>query len=108
MNNKREFIESLSKKDFDEGLIKFNIPDEDRINSLNGEGVWGWATQEDRKKYYDDAYEGKITAILLNHSLNYFGILRWGDEVVLQCHGDSRPTLAPDWVKENLQEADNG
>lgn len=103
MNNKSEFIESLAKEDFEKGLIKFNIPDEDRIDSLNGEGVWGWASQEDREKYYDDTYEGKIIAILCNTPLNYCGILRWGDEVVLQCHGDNRPTLAPDWVKENLQ-----
>lgn len=103
MNNKGKFIESLDKKDFDEGLIKFNIPDEDRIYSLNGEGVWGWVNQEDRKKYYDDTYEGKITAILCNTPLNYYGILKWGDEVMLQCHRDNRPTLAPDWVKENLK-----
>ena len=51
MNNKGKFIESMSKEEFDKGLIKFNIPDEDRINSLNGEGVWGWVTQEDKENY---------------------------------------------------------
>ena len=104
MNNKGKFIESLDKKIFDEGLVKFNIPDEDRIDSLNGESVWGWVTQEDREKYYDNTYEGKITAILLNHPLNYYGILKWGDEVVLQCHGNNRPTLDPEWAKENLRD----
>lgn len=103
MNNKGKFIESMSKEEFDKGLIKFNIPDEDRINSLNGEGVWGWVTQEDKEKYDNDTYGDKITAILLNTPLNYYGILKWGDEVVLQCHGDSRPTLDPDWVMENLK-----
>lgn len=104
MNNKGKIIESMSKEEFDKGLIKFNIPDEDRINNLYGEGVWGWATQEDKEKYDDNTYEGKIVAILLNTSLNYYGILKWGDEVVLQCHGDNAPTLDPDWVMENLQE----
>lgn len=103
MNNKSEFIRSLDKEEFEKGLIKFNIPDEDKIDSLNGEGVWGWATQEDKEKYEDNTYKGKITLILVNYPLNYYGILRLGDEVVLQCHGDSRPTLAPNWVKENLQ-----
>ena len=103
MINKTEFIENMDKEDFEKGLIKFNILDEDRTSSLNGEGVWGWVTQEDKEKYDDNTYKGKITAILVNRPLNYYGILRWGDEVVLQCHGDSRPTLAPDWVKENLQ-----
>lgn len=103
MSNKTEFIENMDKEDFKRGLIIFNIPDENRIYSLNEEGVWGWVTQEDKEKHDDNTYKGKITAILVNHSLNYYGILRWGDEVVLQCHGDNRPTLAPDWVKENLQ-----
>ena len=103
MSNKTEFIENMDKEDFEKGLIKFNIPDEDRPSSLNGEGVWGWVTQEDKEKHDDNTYKGKITAILVNHPLTYYGILGWGDEVVLQCHGDSRPTLAPDWVKENLQ-----
>lgn len=100
--NKGEFIESLSKEQFDAGLIKFNIPDEDNIYSINGEGVWGWVSQEDKEKYNDDNYHGELIAILLNQPLNYFGRLNWGDEVRLQCHGVSRPTLDPDWVKENL------
>lgn len=108
MNNKSEFIRSLDKEAFEKGLIKFNIPDKDKIDSLNGEGVWGWVTQEDKEKHDDNTYKGKITAILVNHPLNYYGILRWGDEVVLQCHGDSRPTLAPDWVKKIYKEANNG
>lgn len=103
MINKSEFIESMDKEKFNEGLIKFNIPDENNIYSLNGEGVWGWVTQEDREKYYEDTCTNKITAVLLNTPLNYYGILKWGDEVVLQCHGNSRPTLDPDWVMENLK-----
>ena len=39
MSNKTEFIENMDKEDFERGLIKFNIPDKDKISSLNGEGV---------------------------------------------------------------------
>ena len=36
MRNKTEFIENMDKEDFEKGLIKFNIPDENRPSSLNG------------------------------------------------------------------------
>lgn len=39
----------------------------------------------------------------MNQPIEYYGKLQWGDEVVLQCHGDSRPTLDPEWVKANLK-----
>lgn len=102
IENKGKFIKSLSEKEYDAGLIKFNIPDEDNIQSLNGEGVWGWVTPENKEKYNDDSYNGSITAILLNQPLNYYGKLNWGDEVILNCHGNSRPTLAPLFVMEKL------
>lgn len=105
MVNKGDFIEALTEEQFNAGLIKFNIPGDDRLHSLNGEGVWGWVTQEDKTKYHDDKYGGKITAILLNQPIEYFGRLVWGSEVVLQCHGRNRPTLDPEWVKIYLWEA---
>lgn len=102
IENKGTFIESLSEDEFNAGLIKFNIPDEDNIHSTNGEGVWGWATAEDKARYNDDSFHGNITAILLNQPLNYYGRLNWGDEVILKCHGSNRPTIDPNWVVENL------
>lgn len=99
---KGDFIESLTQEQFNAGTIKFNIPDEEHLDSLNGEGVWGWVSSEDKEKYNDDRYRGKLTAILLNTPINYFGVLVWGTEVVLQCHGSRRPTLDPEWVKEYL------
>lgn len=102
--NKGDFIENLNQREFDTGCIKFNIPNPEDIYSTNGEGVWGWITNEDKEKWIDDTYEGKITAILCNSPLNYSGKLFWGAEVVLQCHGNNRPTLDPEWVKENLLE----
>lgn len=103
VTNKTEFIEKLSEEQFNRGCIKFNIPDEKHIYSSNGEGIWGWVTDEDKKKYNDDSYYGKLTVILLNQPLEYYGRLNWGDEVVVQCHGNDRPTLDPDWVMENLK-----
>ncbi len=101
--NKSSFVESMTETQFNEGTIKFNIPNEGNIHSHNGEGVWGWISPEDREKYNNSGYHGKLDAILLNTPLNYFGLLSWGDEVKLRCHGESRPTLDPDWVKEHLQ-----
>lgn len=100
--NKREFMEQLSEEDFQAGLFKFNIPDSDNIHSMNGEGVWGWLTPEEYKKYDDDKFTGKVTAILMNTPMNYYPILKWCSEVVVQCHGECRPTLDPEWVKEYL------
>lgn len=102
--NKSDFIEALTKEKFNAGCIKFNIPDEEHPESMHGEGVWGWVTPEDNQKYNDDKYGGKITAILVNQPVEYYGRLNWGDEVVLQCHGEDRPTLDPAWVAKNLIE----
>ena len=101
--NKSEKIKSMSKEEYNNGLLRFNIPGCDDLYSLSGEGVWGWASPEDKKKYEDDTYEGKITAILLNNPLEYFGVLRWGVEVQLKCHGDCRPTLDPEWIAEHAR-----
>lgn len=103
---KGDFIESLSKDALEKGYIKFNIPDEDELHSLNGEGVWGWVSEDYKEMYRDDHFYGKIKAILLNQPLTYFPVLQWGAEVVLSCHGRSRPTLDPDWVKEYILEAE--
>lgn len=98
--DKSSFIKSLSKKEFDDGCIKFNIPEADNIESLYGEGVWGWLSQEDRERYSSNKCHEKMTAILLNAPINYLGMLKWGDEVVIRCHGEERPTLDPDWIRD--------
>lgn len=102
MTNRREFINSLPHDQKKAGYIKFNLPDERNPHALNGEGVWGWVTPEDKRKHDNDGYHGKITAILLNVSLRYADRLPWGTEVVLCCHGCHRPTLDPDWARDNI------
>lgn len=93
----------MTEEQLDAGYFKFNIPDKEKPTSLNGEGVWGWATQEEKEKYNNDKYHGKMTAILMNEPIEYYGRLHWGDEVILKCHGESRPTLDSEWVKINLK-----
>lgn len=100
--NKEDFLSTLTDEQLEAGYIKFNIPDENDITSLYGESIWGWTTSEEKEKYDDNTYDGKITAILMNQPVEYFGRLHWGDELVLKCHGSNRPTLDPDWVRENL------
>lgn len=104
IKNRIDFFRRLSNWDKEQGYIKFNIPDPENPDDLNGEGVWGWVTPDDKARYNDDEFHGKISAILCNYPLYYDGILTVGDEVVLQCHGDIRPTLDPEWVKEHIQE----
>ena len=103
---KADFLETLSEQELNDGYIKFNIPDEDRLDSLNGEGVWGWVTPEEKEKYNDDSYTGEITAILCNVPLNFYGILWYGSEVKLTCHGASRPTLSKQWAEDNILNAE--
>lgn len=100
--DKSEFFEALSEDEKKAGYIKFNIPRFNDIYATNGEGVWGWVTPEDKAKYDDDSYTGEITAILCNDPLYYSYKLKWGAEVVLKCHGSSRPTLDPEWIKKYL------
>lgn len=100
--NKREFLESLSEEELNKGYFKFNISNKENLESLNGEGVWGWASPEEYERYDDDNYFGKIIALLCNDPFNYYGKLRYGSEVVLKCNGNSRPILDPDWVRKHL------
>ena len=94
MVNRKDYINSLDSETIDAGWIKFNIPANDDIYSLNGEGVWGYAEPQDKEKYHDDTYTGTITAILLNEPMQDCGLHLY-DEVQLVCHGDSRPTIDP-------------
>ena len=102
---KGEFLKSLSDEQRDAGYIKFNIPDIENLDSANGEGVWGWVSPEDKLKHDDDRYHGEITAILCNTPINFYGILWWGSEVKITCHGSSRPTLSKQWVTDNILNA---
>lgn len=88
IENKGSMIESMDQDVLEAGYIKFNLP---------GESVWAYASPEDKKKYDDDSYFGKITAILLNPTLS--SNLNWGDEVTLVCNGSNRPELDPEFIE---------
>lgn len=103
--SKIEFLEGLSETEFNEGMIKFNIPDITRIGQTNnGEGVWGWISPTDKISYENNGFQGEIKAILCNTPLNFFGILFWGTEVVIKCNGSSRPVISYEWVRKNITE----
>lgn len=99
---KGDFFEELSAREKEAGYIKFNIPDPTDMNSPNGEGVWGWLAPEDKAKYDDDTYFGKLNAILCNDPIRYMGLLVAGVEVVIKCNGDKRPILDPEWAAKTL------
>jgi hypothetical protein len=96
--NKSDFIKSLSKEQFDNGLVKFDIVDE----TLCSESVWGWIPPEYAEKYYRGELCGTVKVILLNHTLTLFGKVNYGDEVEVIFNGRAIPKLNLDWVKENL------
>lgn len=102
MVNMADFYDALTEEQQRAGWIKFNIPNPNAPYELNGEGVWGWLTPEDKEKWGDDNFVGKLKAILLNDSIWYEGQLLCGHQVIIQCHGSERPTLDPEWVAENL------
>lgn len=103
MVRKQDFYMSLTEEQQRDGWIKFNIPDPEKgMRGLNGEGVWGWLTPEDKEKWADNRFTGKLNAILLNDPLRFAGQLVFGSEVVIRCHGEDRPTLDVEWAKENL------
>ena len=100
--DKSDFIKSLTEEQFNAGCIKFNIPPENNLRSWNGEGVWGWVTPEDKERYNDDRFSGLMKVILLNDPLRYSDRLCWGTEVVIRGHGSCRPSLDPEWMKNEL------
>ena len=102
--DRSEFLENLSEEELNAGYIKFNIPDPKWPYNLSGEGVGGWCNPSDKVKYDDDSYTGKIIAILSNWPLNYMGLLKWGSQVQLVCHGSGRPTLDPEWITEIIKD----
>ena len=97
---KADFMDGLSEKQFDEGCIKLYIPADG--NGGCGEGIWGWITPEDKKKYMDDNFYGEIKSVLCNNPINYFGILFWGCEIPIICQGKDRPILSEDYIKNVL------
>ena len=102
LKNKKDFIKSLPNTEKEDGYIQFYIPHSNTIRSLTGELVWGWVKPEDKKKYNDLTYRGALTAILVCTPMEYEGVLEFGTEVVVRCHGVDRPTLDPEWVNEYL------
>lgn len=98
-----DFLDSLSEYEQNAGFIKFNIPSPDTPESLNGEGFWGWVSPEDKEKYDDDSFYGKLAVILCNDPIHYYGQLLAGQKVIVRCNGASRPILDPEWAQKHLR-----
>lgn len=98
---KADFMETLTEEQFNEGIIKLYIPSDSSDGC--GEGIQGWISPEDKKKYEDDNFTGKIKAILCNQPINYFGILFWGCEIPITCRGADRPVLSLDFINNVLK-----
>lgn len=104
---KGDFLERLSEDEFNAGMIKFNIPDEDKIGkTINGEGVWGWISKEDREKYNNGNFKGELKVILANTPLKFYGLFFWGTELAITCQGSNRPVLSAQWMKKNVLSKD--
>lgn len=100
---KGHVIKAMDDYIYNCGLVKFNIPEPENIGkTTNGEGVCGWIRPEDMIKYTDDEFYGELKCVLLNNSLHFNGILKWGIQVVIKCNGPDRPVISPEWVKENI------
>lgn len=94
-------IRKLSEEEFQAGARRINLQDIDNLDSLNGEGCWGWYSEEDRKRYDNNEY-GTATCILLNSPIDYMGVLFWGSELKIKLNETNRPTLDKEWVKEKI------
>lgn len=100
-----EFLQQLSKEEFNKGMIKINLQKINSLNSLNGEGCWAWISEEDRKEYDNDTSNAVVKVILSNSPLEYMGILFWGSELEVKCNGSNRPTLSKEWVIDKILNA---
>lgn len=100
--DRSDFIRSLDDVEFDKGCIKLNVPKKSDLASLYGEGVSCWIYPEDRVKVVSSTFHDKVRAILLNVPSEYENQLKWGTEILIRCHGEMRPTLDPEWVKDTI------
>ena len=106
--NKREFIKNLSDEELHKGCVVFDLPGGYKYvkkkKVITGyEYVYGYVSQEDMEKYFDDNYYGEIKAILLsNPTMELEKLLHWGTEVTLQCRGPIRAVLSTKWLHDNI------
>lgn len=104
---KGNFVENLTEIEFESGLIKFLIEDEDDEQDGISENIWGWITDEYKNKYNDKNFNGIIKAILTNSPINYYGLLFWGTEVEVICNKNNRPKLNKEWINNIIYNLEN-
>jgi hypothetical protein len=86
--------------DNDPRVVKVNIP---------GEGIWAYLRNpEDIEKYNKGDPNETFDVILLNNSVSYFGVLKWGFVIKVRGTGlDTRPMLDKDWINEKINQLYN-
>lgn len=85
-------ITALTEEEFNAGLIRIYL-NEDGF----GERIWGWASPEEKEKE-------NITAVFVNHPLNYSWLLQWGSEVKLTRNRYDEFILDPKWLNREINE----
>jgi hypothetical protein len=87
-------------------LIKVNLPsDIHGFMSGNGEGCWAYIRNaEDFDKYNST---GQFEVILMNDSIYYLDILRYGHVIIVDGKRDKRPVLNKEWIEKIMEELDN-
>lgn len=103
---KGEFLKQLSIDEFNNGIRKVNLQEINDLDNLNGEGVWVWLSEEDRKEYSNDSSNKIIKGILANNPFNYENILFWGSEIEIKCNCDKRPNLSKEWTIKKILNTD--
>lgn len=87
INDKSEFLKSLSKEEFNDALIRVAIMDDDEIF----ENLWAYQSRDGDKS----------TAILVNSPISYYPFLHWGSEVKLKYNREV-VMLDNDWIDKEL------
>lgn len=103
--DKRSFLESLSEEEFNNGLLRIRIINDEKFpeECYYDESLWAYFTEEEREKVKDDSYFGEIKGVLCNSPLNFCGILNWGTEVIVKKDIDECLKLSKKWMKEMLK-----
>ncbi len=102
-NDRSEEMKDKSQEELLSGYTMINIINDGQEFPFVSEGVWVWITPEDKKKYNDDTYTGKLKGILCNNPILYGVLLHFGIEVQIECKGDKRGELDAEWINSIIK-----
>ena len=85
--NKSEFLKSLNEEEFNSGMFRVFIEEDDKIQ----ESLWAYQPKDGDKSF----------AILANTPVSYFPVLYWGVEIKLK-YRDGMAILDNEWIEKEL------